>query len=109
MSEKTKKVCGAAAGFVGHSPRDLLRIQPPNFEAVRLHHAADATGQGREIRAVLWAANALANLSSNAADDEPPEVPASTLAERLGMDPETLSLLAADAARDASGIEEMVR
>ena len=39
ITGENEKFCDRPAGFVSRSQRDdVLRIQPPNFEAARLHH-----------------------------------------------------------------------
>jgi HD-like signal output (HDOD) protein len=79
------------------------------IDAVLVHHDATAALGGREVRAVLWAANALASCVSRDGGDEPADVPATVLEELLGLDETGLKELAGQAARDARAIEELVR
>ncbi len=84
-------------------------LPQPLIDAVRAHHDASAANQGSEVRAVLWAANALASAASDEDSVEPAEIPAGRLADVIGMDAAALETLAAAAAKDARAIEELVR
>jgi len=85
------------------------RLPHALVEAVLVHHRPAAALGGDEVRAVLWAANALASCASRDGRDEPADVPSSALESMLGLDETALKTLVGDAARDARAIAELVR
>jgi HD-like signal output (HDOD) protein len=94
LAEVDHALLGAALLHGWHMPEGLV-------DAVRVHHDADEAVGGREVRTVLWAADALAS--------PPGEVPAVELQDLLGLDEVALQELATGAANDARAIEELVR